>query len=461
MPLAGQNILRHTSAVLSLAFSGNGHQFATGCADGSIRVWDLVTPGVESIQMAGTINSSGSAVAALGPGIVEVSEISSTSKTNRIRFEGEIRELAVSDNAATVAALIGEGKSPSASVRIWGKFDGEPRFDSKVSSSTNVSGLTFSRDGSLLGFRDADVIRIFDISRETEWPIPQEFRNGRFAFHPVQKTVAMADGDSVQIFPQDAQPLFSVPVRFAGDIRHLAFSPDGRFILVSQSDNDINPRSAVLIDASTGKRIGPEVWGRDGILQGAFSPDSLRVITAGEDREALLWETRPERTILHTLPHPHQVLGVAFSQEGRWIGATAGDATVRIWDNETGQPLSPPIRCPENASRIIFLKGGRQFATLPNSTRFSLWTLPKLDIPAEDVLGLGHLLNSDLRVAGKTGSGQISEAWNVLRRKYPASFVATPAQISRWHDRQRQMALRSKQPGAVKFHEQRRDLSNP
>jgi len=211
----------------------------------------------------------------------------------------------------------------------------------------------------------------------------------------------------------------------------------------------------VLFDAETGKARGPEFWHRDGVLSAAFESGGSRLITGGEDREALLWNVAAPRELLPPLMHRHQVLALAFSSNGRWIGSASGDANVRVWDSETGFPLTPPLACERNQSQIIFLPDAISFVTVQSSTRAWLWNLPQTDMSPQDAVALGHLLNSDLRAFGRPDTKRIAEMWAHLKEKFPDRFSSNPAQIAHWHAKQYDSARAQANEAAMAFHQTR------
>ena len=70
----------------------------------------------------------------------------------------------------------------------------------------------------------------------------------------------------------------------------------------------------------------------------AFSPDSARLATGGDDRTAHVWaldklEAGPAILAAHT----DSVLDVAFSPDGRWLATGSGDTTLRLVGYVYGQ----------------------------------------------------------------------------------------------------------------------------
>ena len=63
----------------------------------------------------------------------------------------------------------------------------------------------------------------------------------------------------------------------------------------------------------------------------AWSPDGLRLATAGGEGTVKIWEALTGRELLTLRDHVTRVTSVAWSPDGRRL-ATAGEGTVKIWD---------------------------------------------------------------------------------------------------------------------------------
>ena len=127
-----------------------------------------------------------------------------------------------------------------------------------------------------------------------------------------------------------------------------AFSPDGESIARVGWDNKVT-----LWDANQGTLKDTLKWeidlhGKgDLILDIAFSPDGLQIVTGSRDyetrkRTVMVWDvsTGVEALTLQS-PPPNFCGSVAFSPDGKWIAAGCWDtrdavATFRLWDARTG-----------------------------------------------------------------------------------------------------------------------------
>jgi WD40 repeat protein len=131
--------------------------------------------------------------------------------------------------------------------------------------------------------------------------------------------------------------------RCRGPADHLAstvvFSPDSSCVAATVlSDEDGDPQRAWVFDATIGT-VRCELAGHN-ILGLAFSPDSKWVAAACTDGPVVVFDaaTGTERPRLDNL-RASGVRAVAFSPDGQWVAAAGGDSTVRLIEAGTGRQV--------------------------------------------------------------------------------------------------------------------------
>ena len=76
----------------------------------------------------------------------------------------------------------------------------------------------------------------------------------------------------------------------------------------------------------------------------AFSPDGQRIVSGSEDNTVRVWDAQTGAPISNPLSgHTDWVGSVAFSPDGQRIVSGSGDQTVRLWDAKTGVPIGNPL----------------------------------------------------------------------------------------------------------------------
>ncbi|MCE7003657.1 TIR domain-containing protein [Kibdelosporangium philippinense] len=136
-----------------------------------------------------------------------------------------------------------------------------------------------------------------------------------------------------------------------GPVGALAFSPDGRTLVVGSADKTMS-----VWDSATHARIGAPVTGhRTPLASIAFSPDGATLAT-GDGGDVRLWRMADRRPVdpaglidskltKDNRSPDSNAYRVAFSPDGRWLVATAwGPPEMQMWDVATRAPIDPLAR---------------------------------------------------------------------------------------------------------------------
>jgi cytochrome c len=293
----------HGGSIRALAVSPDGATALTGSFDTSAIRWSLrhnlaeqVLRLHESAVNAVAILNDGRAVTAGADAIIGIWMPGKPVPDAILGgHEGPIVSLAVSPDGTTLASA-----SWDRTVRLWLLAGGPPVV--LEGHQQNVNGVVFAADGTAVVSAGYDTtVRI--------WPLPQ----------PAYPIVAELPA-----------PLNAVTTAPDGEIA--AAGADGRVYFLSPS----------------GKRRGAAQALSTPVVALAISRDGARIAAAGPTGAVALIDRNP-RSVIRTLAgRGVPVWALAFLPDGRTLLTAGGDRTIRRWDAETGEPLDPPERGPED-----------------------------------------------------------------------------------------------------------------
>ncbi len=373
-------VLRHELGVNGVAFAPDGIRLASGCTDRSVRIWKL-PEGVEIARFRG--HAEPVECVTWDPSGRWILSGSKNRKGSIKLWDARSHEdTLVLDHYAALAKCVAFG--PDDAWLAVGDLDGKVRVydaaalgDPKVLEvpRANVNWLDFAPDGSLLAAACGSPAD----GRVTFWELStgqrvEEMDGCNVRFSPVSDLVAVATHAEIRWI--DAESLvprsgFSIPrsehwivmeflvdgglvvlcdgtVLFRRDPRRdeetwrvefppgsagaaLALSPDGQLLAVSRD------RLVEIREGDTGELL-TTLSGHGGEVLGlAFSPDGKRLASVGDDATLRLWHVPGWREVLTLRGPVSWIWSVAFSRDGRRIATGAGNhrgygAEVRVWD---------------------------------------------------------------------------------------------------------------------------------
>jgi hypothetical protein len=107
------------------------------------------------------------------------------------------------------------------------------------------------------------------------------------------------------------------------------------------------------------------------------------------------------------------------------------DKTARVWDTESGQPITPPLKHEGTVWHAAFSPDGRRAVTASEDHTARIWDVPNSDDrPSDDWIRLAQMLGGARIDRGgelvPLTPEEFRDAWRALRAKYPADFGASP-----------------------------------
>ncbi|HRN89905.1 MAG TPA: WD40 repeat domain-containing protein, partial [Hyphomicrobium sp.] len=162
--------------------------------------------------------------------------------------------------------------------------------------------------------------------------------------------------------------------------RAVAFSPDGKRVLLSGTDRDYFDHVLRLWDVTTGKLLRTikvyrpgEAHEYSGVLAVAFSPDGRRVLSGGGD-VLRLWDVNSGKLVLD-IEDGRGVTSVAFSHDGSRFLTGGYDNKLQLWDTSSGELVRSFEGHTLSITSVIFSPDGRKAISASHDGTIKIWRI--------------------------------------------------------------------------------------
>ncbi|MCX6879259.1 MAG: WD40 repeat domain-containing protein [Verrucomicrobia bacterium] len=289
-------------------------------------------------------------VAVLALGIVEErnSQIEDKNKQSRKMLADASR---LSHEAAIYRlrqATIGDGRIPEAMAYLAKAL----AFDSSNTAAQATAAIALTSRGSAIGPR---------------WPLASLRSSVPISISPDGLTLATAEDTTASKSGPAINSIFLTELRDGFTRRKLAdvaekiyaitFHPNGHILGVRKDDRVV----LLNLDGASPTEIKiahPELW------HFKFSPDGLWCATGSLNHTARIWDTNTGQPVSPWLKHENQVTELAFSADSsKLLTAECLNDSARIWAVPSGEPLGEPIRLKGPIDAASFTPDGRTVVT--------------------------------------------------------------------------------------------------
>jgi WD40 repeat protein/serine/threonine protein kinase len=132
-------------------------------------------------------------------------------------------------------------------------------------------------------------------------------------------------------------------------------------------------------------------------MSAQFSPDGKRIVTASNDGTARVWDAQSGQLLTEPLKHTSIVCTAQFSPDGKRIVTASNDGTARLWDACTGRELTEPLTHLNGVKSAQFSPDGLLVVTASGDNTARVWSAQT-----------GRPLTQPLRHGSNVASAQFS-----------------------------------------------------
>lgn len=418
----------HAGAVNAVAISSDGGRWATGGADGVVKLWDGAT-GAEVATLPGVpaaVNDV--AFSPNGRWLAVASDAGYTQLWPLTDQIGASQPLTLTGHNARVVSLAFSPDNTrlatsgfDAAIRLWSLADtslGQPlQVITNTVQPIISTALAFSPDGARLtaGRGDGSVVTWGVASRRQLLTfVGHTARVFDLAISPDGAKLATGAWSGAKLWDATTGALLYTLGGHTAEVHGVAFSPDGAHLATASADQRL-----ILWDITYGQPRQTLAGHKGAVLDLAFTPDGKSLLSASADGSTRQWNLGPTREVA-TFADPGELFDIIFTPDGSRLTSLWNDGTLRVWDLMSSQRVvSYTVHSPNRSGSADFSDDGRRLAVGVEGEPLTVWDLEvgqrsKIFSPGGRESYVALALNFDGSKLATADVVQTLELWSVV-----------------------------------------------
>ena len=347
----------HSGSVKAVAITVDGDRAVSASEDKTLKLWDLETrreirtlSGHRAPVSAVAISPDGSRVVSAAFDELKVWDIETGSVVHTLNHHtSTIEEIAISRDGRRVVSGSMDQKS-----RVWDMRSG--RLLTTLHGHTSiVSAVAITPDGlRALSASQDETIKTWDLTNLGRNTDPE----GHAAIETVAITVSAdrtevvsASGEEIRIWDSSSGKLRRT-LKTGWSANDLVVTPDKRWAITAGYQD-------IYIWDLTQSRL--TAWRRkhrenrkieahtESVSALALTPDGSRLVSGGGDATIKIWDFQTGRELAVLPGHTERITALAVTPDGKRVISGSADKTLRVWDLETGCE----VRCLEGHTHEV------------------------------------------------------------------------------------------------------------
>ncbi|KJU81512.1 repeat-containing protein [Candidatus Magnetobacterium bavaricum] len=365
----------HMKGVRSVAFSPNGKQLVSGALDCLIKLWDLETGSLINTLSVHTGDVYSVVFSPDGKKLASGSE-DKTINLWDVKTGNLLKTLSEHTKAVMSVAFSPDGKqlasgSLDSTIKLWNVETGS-LFKTLSGHTECVYSIAFSPDGKQLASGAWDyTIKLWEVEDAETGNLFKTLSGHTdsvysVVFSPNGKQLASGARDrTIKLWDVENSNLIKTLSGHTDCIRAISFSPNAELLASGASDSTIK-----LWDVETDNLIK----GHKGSVRSVvFSPDGKQLVSGSRDHAIKLWDVKTGNLIKTLSEHKEAVWSVAFSPNGKQLASGSWDSTIKLWDVKTGNLIKTLSGHTNHVFSVVFSPNGKQLASGSWDSTIKLW----------------------------------------------------------------------------------------